>query len=369
MTSQPRQPRQPRQPAGTRRSGASTGGQYASKTVPTINSDLGFHIENQPPVCTERKVKIWGLSTTFTRRVNPDGTVTVTTDCDPPDMMLLTRKGNADYWTGNTWVKHHRDRRLWTADITRRMLQEGHVADDTAAIHAAMSAASSPRNLPTRYGYRRVGPHALTTAVAQIRGLRLIESMAPSDGWETKLGGWYIPNNSDLLLSACFDIVFDVYGSLPRPPWDDTTPPRVPWGARHDGYATTSDGTNMFVGEQGDLLWRALTETDNNGRSPLKARLRRYGYRTLTGDAKDMVVAAVLYDDTAARQLTHGLFDGVPDPANRQRARQNMLYAFTEALNPPDGRGCRWTVEQQARIRGFIETVEALQPEPVEQVA
>ena len=161
---------QPRQPVGTHRSGVPTGGQYASKTVPTIKQDgLGLNTET-PQVWTEHSVKIWGTQTIFTRRVNPDGTVTVTTDCDPPDMMLLTRKGNADYWSGNTWVKHHRDRRLWAADIARRMLEEGHVADDTAAIHAAMSSASSTRYLNTSDRYDRVVPHALTAAVAQIRG-------------------------------------------------------------------------------------------------------------------------------------------------------------------------------------------------------
>ena len=111
-----------------------------------------------------------------------------------------------------------------------------------------------------------------------------------------------------------------------------------------------------------DLLWRALTETDQHGSSPLKTWLRnRYGYHTLTGDANEMVAAAVLYDDTAERQLTHGLFDGVPDPEVRHWLRLNALKTFNEALNPPGGE-CRWTSEQQTRISGFVETVDALEP-------
>ena len=36
-------------------------------------------------------------------------------------------------------------------------------------------------------------------------------------------------------------------------------------------------------------------------------------------------------------------------------------YVFDKALNPEKGE-CRWTLEQQTRIRGFVDAVEALQP-------
>ena len=46
--------------------------------------------------------------------------------------------------------------------------------------------------------------------------------------------------------------------------------------------------------------------------------------------------------------------------------RTNVLSVFTEELIGPvfettDGQ-CRWTDEQQVRIRGFMQTVEALTP-------
>ena len=56
--------------------------------------------------------------------------MTVTVDCDPPDMMLLARKGDTRYWSANNWSQHYEDRQLWSVDITRRMLEEGFVATD-----------------------------------------------------------------------------------------------------------------------------------------------------------------------------------------------------------------------------------------------
>ena len=73
-----------------------------------------------------------------------------------------------------------------------------------------------------------------------------------------------------------------------------------------------------------------------------------------------MIVAAVLYDETAQYQLTHGLFDGVAldDRVGIQHA---ALVAFDESLNQTDSE-CRWTSAQQHKLRGFIDLVEALNP-------
>ena len=73
-----------------------------------------------------------------------------------------------------------------------------------------------------------------------------------------------------------------------------------------------------------------------------------------------MIVAAALYDETAAYQLTHGLFDGLRAP-HRTSGRTVAHKLLLNALHP-DYRPCRWTEQQQLRIRGFINTVEALEP-------
>ena len=183
---------QPRMPTGARRHTEPTGGQYTSKTVPAVGeSGVGFGDATTGPVnnWTTRKVKLWNTQTTFTRTVDEDGVVSVTCDCDDLAFWVLARKRDVSYWNGDEWVKNIPDRRLWTADITRQMLEEGFVATgcDTGSdgIHAAMSAASSPRSRRVTTRGDAHSPNTLTAVVAQLRGLRLIESMAPSDGWVT----------------------------------------------------------------------------------------------------------------------------------------------------------------------------------------
>ena len=109
----------------------------------------------------------------------------------------------------------------------------------------------------------------------------------------------------------------------------------------------------MFVGEQGDLLWRALTEPARGGLSPLKQGLIN---DNVVYTAKDMVAAGALYDETVAAHLTTDLTTGV-EGAFVDSLRTNVHAAFTEALNPGIGE-CRWTEEQQDKLRGFIEVLE-----------
>ena len=362
---------QPRQLAGSHRSGVAEGGRFAAKPVPAINSDgFGFNTEHPAvgPVndWTKRVVKIWGLQTTFTRTVGFDtvgNTVAVVgTDCDDPAVLLLARKGDASYWNSNIWSKNRKERRMWSAEITRQMLKEGLVATglgaDSDGIYAAMTAATSPskpRVLDRRRG--RESPHALTGVVAQIRGLRLLQSMAPAEGWATKLGGYDIPNHAETLLQSRFVSVASVYRELLRPPWVNTVPVGVPWGSQTvAGHANTRSEYNpeRFVGEHSDLVWRALTETDRYGSSPLKARLRQRW--ELDATSKELIVAAALYDETAAEQLTTGLFDGVPTYEHRQMLKRRTEL-LEDALNPSEG-ACRWTAEQQHRIRGFVDVIE-----------
>ena len=368
---------QPRHRAGTQTAGVSAGGRFASKPVPTINSDLGFGVD--PPRCgwTERTVKILGSETTFTRTVSEDGSVSVSTDCDDPTMMLLARKGDAGYWSGNTWSKDHRSRRVWSAEICRRMLEEGLVAtslSDGDPVRTAMLAASSPRSRTAGTGLTSIVPNALTIIVAQIRGLHLIESTAPADGWVTKLGGYDIPVQRHGLLFDCYNTAASVYRWLPPPPWVDTNPPgEVPW--RRETIMGHTDvscgyGPACFVGEHGDLVWRALTETTVDGMSPLKNKLMdRYN---VTPSDWDLTAAAVLYDDEAAVQLTTDLFVGV-EPSAQTSLRSQMLRLLDFGVNPQNHgmyttrkvKESRWTVEQQNRLRSFTATVEALQPATV----
>ena len=177
-----------------------------------------------------------------------------------------------------------------------------------------------------------------------------------SPDWWTTLGGHDIPEHTLLVRSACFNAAARAYAGLPRPPWEKS---HALWGALPDGYATTSAGEAVFVGENGDLLWRVLTETDHYGWSPLKQEVRwRGGTNQLDGD---VIVAAALYDETAAQQVTTVLLAGVGHD-NRADTQENVLYIFLQALHPADGDECRWTPEQQDRIRGFINMVEALKP-------
>ena len=356
----------PRLPAGAANHRSLIGGRFTHKPVPDITNSnpVGFNNDGDAvvgPMCDwdQRTVTVRGLQTTFTRTVNKNGMVTVTTDCDPPDMLLLAKKGDASYWCDDVytdqpglWSADPKDRQLWCADIVRRMLEEGLVATrnepDNTGLFKAMVAAGS-RNPQTGDTYT----HALTETVAQIRGLRLIESMSPADGIGTQLGGWDIPDETfDLLLSHVGRALL-IYDSLPRPPWGDD----VPWGAQTvAGHATRSDGDDCFVGEKGDLLWRALTETTTTGLSPLKAAMQdRY---FLDADGKEMVAAAVLYDETAAAQLTTGLFTGF-DESKHRTLQVNTLDLLAAAADPHSGQS-RWNNKQRSELHGFMRVVDGL---------
>ena len=331
---------QPRHTAGTRHAGESTGGQYTSKPTPDIkDNDIGFNdtpVVGPPNPWRERTVNLWGLETVFTRSVDDDGVVTVTVDCDDPTMVLLARKGDREYWSGG-WRTSYRDRRIWAADITARMLEEGLVAtwwgDALDGVTEAMSATTDPTQQQT-------GLNALTGTVAQIRGLRLRQSMTDTT-----------PEHPTNYLSRYSAEVLTVYQQLPQPPWDETTPLGGQWGPQPiAGHATNRDGDDVFVGEHNDLLWRALTESDHYGWSPLKAAVLR-GAKSHT----EMIAAAALYDDTAQHQLTHGLF-ATATAETRDRLRHNTLEVFAQELKQP----CPWTDEQQNQIRVFIDLVETM---------
>ena len=359
---------QPRHQAGARRSGEPAGGRWATKTVPTIKaSSLGFHNTaagiGPPNDWTELDVVLFcDTKTRFQRTVetdaNGDQVVSVVSDCDPPDVLLLARKGDAVYWSGDNWTKHGHDRRTWAAGIAVNMLQEGLIATgydqsgyDNVGVPAAMYAAASTDD--RAYDIHHV-QHVLTKCVAQLRGLRLIESMRPPDARDTTLGKYAIPADTRTLLASCFYDTYDMYGRLPRPPWDNSG--GVPWGPQPiAGHAVDAGGYDIFVGEHGDLLWRALTETAASGLSPIKEAFGRFGSPLMS----DMVCAAALYDETAEKQLTTGLFDGV-EPENRGFLQTNLFRVFNQQLNlDPDK--CRWTVEQQDRIAGFINVIDGLE--------
>ena len=292
-------------------------------------------------------------------------------------MMLLARKGDVAYWSSDNWTRHRKDRQMWCSDIVADMLTEGLVAtgysDGNEGISEAAAAAS---NATTK---RHHTPHKLTSGVALIRGLRLLQSMAgDSPDWRTKLGGHHIPGHIEGLLQAVFTSVNTAYHQLPRPPWWDHGKPGVPWGPQTTaGHATTvryRSGDPMFVGEHGDLLWKALTETTQTGRSPLKAFCSTsdqvYGQSTA-----EMCVAAMLYDETAETQLTTDLFVGV-EPEKRNYGQRNykdrnvltqrnvlrMLHSQAARRNSDDPSDSWWTETQHNRILGFIDVVEALKP-------
>ena len=357
---------QPRHQTGATQQGVSTAGRWMPKAVPTVDdTPVGFNTEGDAvgPVCDwdKRTVRIWGTETVFERTVRTDAAgnqvASVAMDCDDPSMMLLARKGDGDYWR-RTWSKNNRDRRMWCADIACRMLNDGHVATglgtgDATGIKTAMTAAGSPVGLNAQLR------DTFTYAVAQLRGLRLIQSMTPGGSWNTRFGGKNLPHFGMDLLGDRYRSVARVCGGLRQPPWDDTDPPGVQWGPQVvAGYATTTSGDVVFVGEHGDLPWRALTETDYYGRSPLKHGLAQR--RRLPVDERTLIVAAVLYDETAAAQLTTGLFAGY-QTHERVHLQNRVRDVFQQSLNPGNG-SCLWTDEQQHRLRGFIETVEALQP-------
>ena len=354
---------QPRMPARARQNNTATGGRWSSKTVPTV-ADEHFELHNDAvgPAndWTRREVRVGNASVGFDRVVETgdDGNqvVTITADCEPADMLLLARKGDEAYWSGDNWRKHHKDRRTWSADIAVNMLHEGLVAtgygDVNTGLAAVMSGIGGTRRLTRR------SPHALTAVVAQMRALRLIQSMVGlSFSWETKLGGHIIPHNTTNLLNTCFRDAAYVYERIQRPPWE---PDDVPWGPQMvAGHATTVNGHDSFVGEHSDLVWRALTETDHVGLSPLKSGATG---SVTTYVTRHLIAAAVLYDDEAAMQLTSDLFVGV-EQRNRVAARDRTLRVLTNALNSNrEPFRHDWNDEQQRRLRGFIETVEGLEP-------
>ena len=380
---------QPRQPLGARQDDVSLAGRYTHKTVPTINDselelELGTDIDpvsavGPPNDWTNRTVVVLNWTTTFARTVgtNDDGSVvvTVTSDCDPPDMRLLARKGDIGYWSGVMYSDEHReDRQAWFADIACRMLEEGLVAtadsDNDEGIKMVMRGIVSIGGIaPTA----KRTPHVLTAVVAQIRGLRLLQSIT-----DTPLPSFDLRSDVNSFLRERFDDVLAVYKHLPKPPWNDTKPAGVPWGSQPiAGHATIDDGKAMFVGENSDLLWRALTEPTHNAMSPLKAAVMSYPYAPWH---TEMIVAAALHDETAAEQLTTGLFDGI-EPKYRQETRTRLLNIFALALDPSHdlqtGSGYAaahrrhsiesnsdarcFTAEQQTRICGFMDMIETLE--------
>ena len=171
MTQQP-----PRVPVGGRAQGVAAGGRWASKQAPDVEADdIGFTTDpgvstvGEPYDWHQRTVNMWGAQTTFERTVG-DEVVTVTTDCDDATLLLLARKGDTEYWSGETWANHDEDRRIWCADIACRMLEEGLVAakdiqtrhdhvkdrDNPEGIAAVMLAAGSQE-----FDHTDNNPHAL----------------------------------------------------------------------------------------------------------------------------------------------------------------------------------------------------------------
>ena len=312
---------QPRLPAGAKQLRTSTGGRWTNKNAPDIDNDppVGFGDAESPAVGPPhdwdiRTVQIGHNHATFTRSVNEDGVVSITSDCEPPDMMLLARKGDKQYWNGDAWRRDHKTRWLWRVDITLRMLREGLVS--TAPLWLVDPGRAVDPVQTAMYAAGGDGGVGLTAIVAHVRGLRLVQTMAPADGCKTKFDGYDIPREIRRMLTGCFDETYEVYKSLHQPPWDTTTPEGVPWGPqRVAGHTRTRSGGNVFVGEHADLIWRALTEPEHGGLSALKAGLLWGAGGVIP---RRMATAAALYDDTAAEQLTTGLFDGVDQHAPRR---------------------------------------------------
>ena len=148
---------QPRQPAGARQNGETVAGRWASKTVPDVNDEpLGFNTDTDaaigpPHDWAKRVVRVGNARAVFHRtgQTDTDGNkvTTITTDCDDPTLLLLARKGDVAYWSGDTWKKSYNDRRTWAADIAVNMLREGHVATGydpgDAGIVAVMNTATN----------------------------------------------------------------------------------------------------------------------------------------------------------------------------------------------------------------------------------
>ena len=347
---------QPRRPAGSRAGGKPTGGRFAVKTRPDITDSVGFAttIVDPDEPYDWHKICVFnssGAQTVFTRTVADDGTVTVETDTDDPTLLLLARKGDADYWSGETWWTDSGTCRVWAADITARMIEEGLVAtgydDDDMALREVMDAASSgaPSADPTAPRWAVNRRWVITVIIAQIRGLKLLQSMRPNRALSTRFGGYRIPVDVPLLLYARFDDLISLYRTLPDPPWNNAV-----FNAE-DGYATDSHGDKVFVGEQGDLVWRALTEQDNDGQSPLRYSV---AHGRVLDTQRDIVAAAMLHDKQAEHQLTTGLFDNWHESATkREDLQREVLDCLNSALDDlvfsP-----RWSPEQHNKLRGFV---------------
>ena len=201
--------------------------------------------------------------TIFTRDINDDGVITVTTDTDDPALWKLARKGDTDYWTHQYW-NDDEGRRMWTADIVARMLEEGLIAVDEygpgIGMDAAITAMPSHEEDSAKYG-----SHAVTATIARIRGLRLIQELVPNTFDDAAMYGLFNRNNPDTDAARGELLVKTrghVYSQFDRPPWRNGPP----WTETDEhGYATGDTGNKVFVGEKGDLLWRALTEQDRHG--------------------------------------------------------------------------------------------------------
>ena len=119
---------------------------------------------------SEHGVFIAGERVVFT--VTGAGTaVTVSTDCDVPSLVLLARKGNPEYWNGDIWFNHTKDRRVWSADIVHRMLEEGHVATGTL-------------------GDGGTGPQVAVDAAGGLRDTRLVLARAACFDWCCRSCPW-----------------------------------------------------------------------------------------------------------------------------------------------------------------------------------
>ena len=345
-------------PQTRRPAGSTSGGQFTGVEKPAVD-DQALRFNGTDADWDRLETSFLGLQTVFTRHVAVGGAVTVSTDGDDPSVWMLAHKNDASYWSDGNWSRHKKDRQQWSAPIVAQMLSEGLVAvvdkNEESGVYTAMHAASSPKS-----GDWRHGPHILTGKIAQSRGLRLIHSLAPRTTQAIgKLGDYDARHDRVGDRLGVFKTVFSLYQRFDRPPWPDGPPWTKP---DEHGYVTFPGGASLFVGANGDLLWRVLTEPDQRGLSWLSD-----GLRWTLPMAHELVTAAALYDSETERQLTTGLFDNTTpttwDADQTETQRRLMLRFFNSQLGDNTKASC-WTSEQQTKIRGFIETVEALEPPP-----
>ena len=333
---------QPRRPAGT-----TTGGQFTINTAPTFDGQPQF--VNQPETCSESwSVEYDGTETTFTR--HPDGSVT--SNVDDPSLWMLAHKGDRTYWHEDRWRKNPDDLRAWSSELVAGMLQDGlvPVVDETNTqcvdgVSAVMHAATDQPQ-PLR------GVYALCESVAKIRALRFVQSMMPQPGMPCWLdiGGWRIPAGTYGFLQERVHDVRSVFSTLPR----------NVWSTGGDGFVTDSD--TVFVGPGGDLLWRALTETDFYGQSPLMSVLRQdsgslsRSESLRRGSAKVMVAAGVLCDSVMRQQVTVDVVRGL-EPQRRVAVQNRVVECLTGGLSHNGGR--LWDPSQKASLTEIIADLEA----------